>query len=187
MTENEIIEMQKRIGAEPDGFWGPASISACKKHLRALMPAINPWPTTDQESLTRFYGAAGDESQLINLNVEGLGLLYAGKPVRTVRCHDKVSGSLYRILSSISKGPHASLLKKYEGVYANRPMRGGAKPSLHARGAAIDLAADTNGNHVSWPAKATMPLEVMEEFSKEGWVSAGAFWGRDGMHYEATK
>jgi hypothetical protein len=32
-----------------------------------------------------------------------------------------------------------------------------------------------------------MPLEVMEMFAQEGWLSAGAFWGRDAMHSQATK
>jgi hypothetical protein len=27
----------------------------------------------------------------------------------------------------------------------------------------------------------------MEEFAKEGWLSAGAFWSRDAMHFQATK
>jgi hypothetical protein len=187
MNKTEIIEMQKRIGAEPDGFWGLKSIAACQKHLRALMPAVIPWPATDQASLTRFYGVAGDESRLVNMNVEGLGLKYDGKPVKTVRCHDKVSGSLYRILSAISKGPHKAILAQYAGVFNNRPMRGGSLPSLHARGAAIDLAPDSNGNRMSWPVASSMPLAVMEEFAKEGWLSAGAFWGRDAMHFQATK
>jgi hypothetical protein len=66
-------------------------------------------------------------------------------------------------------------------------MRGGSLPSLHARGAAIDLDADNNGNHVAWPVRATMPLEVMEAFAREGWLSAGAAWLRDGMHFQATQ
>lgn len=187
MTRQQIIETQTRIGTTPDGFWGPASIAACQKHLRALMPAVIPWPKTDQASLTAFYGPAGDESRLVNLKVEGLGICYDGKPVKTVRCHDKVSGSLYRILSAISKGPHRAILAQYAGVFNDRPMRGGSLPSLHARGAAIDLAPDSNRNLTYWPVKATMPLEVMEEFSKEGWISAGAFWSRDAMHFQATK
>ncbi len=65
-------------------------------------------------------------------------------------------------------------------------MRGGSTPSLHARGAAVDLDPDYNGNLVSWPAKAAMPLEVMEAFAREGWLAAGAFWGRDAMHFQAT-
>ena len=35
--------------------------------------------------------------------------------------------------------------------------------------------------------KSDMPLEIMEEFAKEGWKSAGAFWGFDSMHQEATR
>ena len=66
-------------------------------------------------------------------------------------------------------------------------MRGGSLPSLHARGAAVDLDPDHNGNGTSWPTRAIMPLEVMEEFAKEGWLAAGAFWGRDSMHMQATQ
>jgi hypothetical protein len=32
-----------------------------------------------------------------------------------------------------------------------------------------------------------MPLEVMEAFAREGWLSAGAFWGRDSMHAQASQ
>jgi hypothetical protein len=45
----------------------------------------------------------------------------------------------------------------------------------------------TNGNHAHWPLTADMPLVVMEEFAREGWLSAGAFWGRDAMHFQATQ
>jgi hypothetical protein len=65
-------------------------------------------------------------------------------------------------------------------------MRNGTLPSLHARGAAIDLDPDDNGLHIPWPVRATMPIEVMEAFAREGWKPAGAFWSRDAMHFEAT-
>lgn len=187
MTRNQIVELQKRIGATPDGFWGPASIKACKDHLRDLMPQDHPWPTTDQASLTKFYGRAGDETQLVNLAVGDLDIRYDGKNVKSIRCHHKVAPSLRRILELISKTPHSWVLKEYGGVYNNRPMRGGSLPSLHARGAAIDLAPSTNANREHWPSSANMPLEVMEEFAKEGWLPAGAFWQRDSMHFQATR
>lgn len=187
MTQNEIKIMQEHIGVEPDGFWGPQSIAACQKHLLSLMPKTNPWPAQDQASLTKFFGAAGDESKLTALNVEGLGLLYEGKPVKVIRCHNKVAQSLERVLQEIAQSPHKSVLTKYAGCYNNRVMRGGSLPSLHARGAAVDFDPDSNGNHVSWPTRATMPLGVMEAFAREGWLSAGAFWSRDGMHFQATR
>ncbi len=186
MIRTQIQAMQDRIGTTPDGFWGPKSIAACQKHLRSLMPSPNPWPKTDQSSLTKFYGAPGDESRLVNLDVHTLCIAYDGKPVRTIRCHERVADSLRRVLEEIAAGPHAPILTEYAGVYNNRPMRGGNLPSLHARGAAIDLAPDTNRLSQAWPKSADMPLEVMEAFAREGWKSAGAFWGYDGMHHEAT-
>lgn len=186
MTTKDIQALQHRVGAVPDGFWGPKSIAACQAHLRRLMPEKNPWPGTTQAALTRFYGAPGDESKLVNLPVEELGLKYDGKPVRTVRCHRKVADSLKRVLVEIAAGPARSVLAQYAGCYNNRPMRNGTLPSLHARGAAIDLDPDDNGLHIPWPVRATMPIEVMEAFAREGWKAAGAFWSRDAMHFEAT-
>ena len=64
MNKAEIIDLQKRLRVEPDGFWGPRSIAASQRHLRALMPAAG-WPKTDQASLNKFYGAAGDELAIV--------------------------------------------------------------------------------------------------------------------------
>lgn len=184
MTTNQIKALQAHIGAVPDGFWGAKSIAACQSHLRRLMPSPNPWPKSDQASLRAFYGAPSDESRLTSLPVAGLGLLYGGRPVKSVLCHTKVAPSLLRVLTALKGHP---ALARYAGVYNNRSMRGGSLPSLHARGAAIDLDPDRNGNHMHWPTRATMPIEVMEAFAREGWLSAGAFWSRDGMHHQATQ
>lgn len=183
MTEEQIKDMQVKIGVEPDGFFGPKSIRACQNYLLSLMPAVHLWPRTDQASLTSFYGRPGDESQLISLDVAGLGVKYEGRVVNTVRCHYKIADSLDRILTSLS-GTHPHIIAEYAGVYNNRVMRGGSLPSMHARGAAIDLWPDRNGNRTPWPTVALMPLGVMEAFSREGCVSAGAFWGRDAMHFQ---
>lgn len=187
MTRTQIATLQSRVGAKPDGFWGPRSTHAAQSHLRALMPSRNPWPATDQASLTRFYGKPGDESRLVNIDVYGLGVKYAGKPVKTVRCHDRVASSLLKVLTDISKSHFAYVLEHYAGVYNNRAMRGGSLPSLHARGAAIDLWPSKNGNMMHWPTRASMPIEVAEIFAAEGWKSAGIFWSRDAMHFEATQ
>jgi hypothetical protein len=186
MTRDRIKSIQIKIGVEVDGFWGPKSIAACQSYLRSLMPAESNWPRPSQESLQGFYGSPGDESRLVSVNVEGLGLRYDGKPVKSIRCHDKVADSLKRALESLAKS-HPDILAQYAGVYNNRTMRGGSLPSLHARGAAIDLAADTNRLSQSWPVSATMPLEVMEAFAREGWVGLGWLIGRDAMHFQATQ
>jgi len=185
MTREQIGAIQSKIGTTVDYFWGPKSIAACQRHLRSLMPSPNPWPKSDQASLTKFYGAAGDESQLVNLPAP-VPMYYEGKRIKTIRCHAKVAASLARALTA-AYAVAPDVVKIYDGCYNNRPMRGGSLPSLHARGAAIDLDAGNNGNLVSWPVRATMPLEVMEAFAREGWLSAGAFWQRDSMHAQATQ
>jgi len=186
MKQAEIQTIQKKVGATPDGFWGPKSIAACQKYLRSLMPSPNPWPKTDQKSLTAFYGAAGDESKLTNLPVAGLGIKYEGKPVKTIRCHAKVADSLLKVLWEL-KETCPEILADYAGCFNNRAMRGGSLPSLHARGAAVDFAPDSNGNLVNWPTKATMPFAYMEAFARQGWLTAGPFWSRDAMHAQATQ
>lgn len=188
MTRDQIIDLQKRIGTTPDGIWGAKSIAACQAHLKALEPKVNPWPESTQAALQAFYGDAGDEEQLVNLNVAAYGVRYDGKPVKSIRCHDKVADSLNRILAILSNMPAGrQVIKQYAGCFNNRPMRGGSLPSLHARGAAIDLDPATNRNRQAWPTSATMPIDVMEIFAAEGWTCAGAAWGRDAMHFQATK
>jgi len=187
MTRAQIITLQQRIGTTPDGFWGPASIRACQAHLRRLMPVPNPWPAANQAALQGRYGSPGDESKLTHIDVTGLGVLYDGRAVRVIRVHRECAESLLRIIRHISAGPFRYVLAEFGGVFNNRTMRGGSSPSLHARGAAIDLMPGTNGLNTHWPTRATMPIEVMEIFAKEGWLPAGAFWSRDAMHFQATK
>lgn len=187
MTTSQIIEIQRHIGTVPDGYWGPKSIHACQLHLCSLMPSPHPWPASDQKSLRKFFGSPGDESNLTNLPVSGLGIRYGGAPVPTVHCHSRVAESLGRVLAAIAASPHAGILAHYDGCYCNRAMRNGSLPSLHAWGSAVDFDSDHNGNLEHWPASAQMPLDVMEMFASEGWMSLGAFIGRDAMHFQATR
>jgi D-alanyl-D-alanine carboxypeptidase len=184
MNSAQIKDTQRIVGAEPDGFWGPKSTAATQRYLRSLMPKPNPWPGSSQAALTEFYGKAGDESRLVNLP-SPVPMFYEGKRIKTIRCHAKVAASLSRALTAAHK-VFPDVVAIYDGCYNNRSMRGGSIPSVHARGAAIDLWASANGNKVHWPTSARMPLGVMEAFAREGWLAAGAFWSRDAMHFQAT-
>lgn len=189
MTTAEIIAMQTKIGVVPDGFWGPKSIAACQAYLRSLMPAPNPWPKPRDAG--EFYGKPGDESNLVMIDLP-YPMFYAGKRVTRTRVHKKCAASLLRILTAIKArmeaAPHIQdEAEDYGGCYNFRLKRGGSSYSMHAYGAAIDLDADDNTFRDSWPMKSDMPLEIMEEFAREGWKSAGAFWGYDAMHFEATQ
>ena len=191
MKAESIIEIQKKIKTTPDGFWGPKSIKAVQKYLTSLMPNPHPWPKSDLLSLKRFYGEPGDESNLVTVEFP-FKTFYEGKTVSKFRCHKKVSDSLIRVLENIEKnyGQEREIMEEaedYGGCYNYRVKRGGSTLSTHAWGIAIDLDADDNSFKDSWPLKADMPLEIMEEFAKEGWLSAGAFWGYDSMHFQATR
>ena len=74
----------------------------------------------------------------------------------------------------------------YYGVYNPRATRGGSVWSMHAWAIAIDLDANRNKNQSHWPVASHMPIRVMECFAREGFTAAGAFWGRDAMHFQAT-
>lgn len=193
MTTPEVVAMQKRLGVLPDGFWGPRSIAACQAHLRALMPVPNPWPAADMHSLRRFYGEPGDESRLVVMAFP-YPMFYDGQRVLTTRVHERCAASLLRVLTAIGRGygggDQCGVMEEaenYGGCYNFRLKRGGTSYSLHAYGAAIDLDADDNAFRDAWPLRADMPLEIMEEFAREGWIAAGAFWGYDAMHFQATR
>lgn len=191
MTTEQITKLQAHVGAEPDGFWGPESILACKRHLRAMMPSRSPWPAADQRSLRSFYGEPGDESRLVTMDFP-YPMYYGGKLVTRTRVNARCADSLHRVLSAIggSYGQQSGIMEEaqdYGGVYNFRLKRGGSTYSLHAYGAAIDLDADDNTFSEHWPMQADMPIEIMECFAREGWVSAGAFWGYDAMHFQATQ
>lgn len=196
MNATEIREMQQTINDKGfplvvDGFWGPKSQAACRAYLRSLMPNPNPWPGTSQAELRAFYGTPGDESNLISIEFP-YRMLYDGRAVTKTRVHKKCAASLLRVLNAIAgrfnDAPDiVDEASDYGGCFNFRPKRGGTSWSLHAWGAAIDLDADDNTYKNSWPMQSDMPLEIMEEFAKEGWKSGGAWWGYDSMHFEATR
>ena len=191
MTTDEIRAMQRRVGAKDDGFWGRKSIAACQAHLMRMMPHPHPWPGQGQESLQSFYGAPGDESRLVKIEFP-YPMFYDGKRVTHTRVNERCADSLVRVLKNIGRsyGSRSDVMDEaqdYGGVFNFRPKRGGTSWSCHAYGAAIDLDADDNTFRDSWPMKADMPLEIIEEFAREGWLSAAAFWGYDAMHFQATR
>ena len=151
------------------------------------MPTPHPWPTGDESSVIRRFGEPGDTEQLVNARVDGLGLKYGGLPIKTIRCHRLVATSLVEIIHEIASSPAAWILGEYAGCYNVRPMRDGSRLSKHAWGIAIDFAPATNGLRANWPRAASMPIEAMEAFARQGWLAAGAFWSRDAMHFQTTQ
>jgi hypothetical protein len=196
MTRAEIIRTQERIGTVGDGFWGPQSIAACQRHLRGMMPSPHPFPVEGSAEFLEFFGPHGEEnghtppSRKITLPFT---IYYDQTPVTALRVHERCADSLLGVFERLAavypdeSSRRAAGILAYGGLYNPRLKRGSTQSwSMHAWMNAIDLNPGKNGNKTSWPVSATMPIEVMECFAQEGWLSAGAFWGRDAMHFQAT-
>jgi len=188
MKTEEIKRLQERVGAKPDGFWGPKSIEACQKYLRSLGPVPSPWPRS--KDVEKFYGKPADKDNLVTIDVPQMTYIGGAKPQKTskVTCHVKIADSLKAILEDLKDNPAtAFILDEWAGCYNHRNMRGSDRLSLHSWGIAVDFWPRYNGMYTQWPLVAQMPIEVMEVFCKHGWTAAGAFWGRDAMHFQATR
>lgn len=186
--------MQAKIGTTVDGFWGPQSIAACQRYLKRLMPNPNPFPR--QANVTAFYGPHGAPNGFTPPTTTitlPFPIFYGSTRVTTLKPHRLCAQSLLNVFNRLAVAfpttadRRAAGILTYDGLYNPRRMRGNSGAwSMHAWAIAIDFNAASNGNQTHWPARATMPLEVMECFAAEGWLPAGAFWGRDAMHFQAT-
>ena len=183
MKTELIKEIQKEVGTEVDGFWGPKSKAACQAYLRSLAPDPHPWPL--QSRAREFFGDPGDH--LTRIDVTGLGVKYDGKDVGSILCHEKVADDLLAILREIAASPWADVLSRYAGCHNDRSMLGSNVPSMHAYGVAVDIDPDTNGMRAPWPAAANMPWGVVKIFARHGWTSGGGMWNYDAMHFQAPK
>ena len=194
MTQREIKEIQKKVGAVPDGFFGPNSIARCQVYLREMMPDPHPFPR--QRDVTDFYGPHGQKgghTPPMKMIVLPFTVYFEGTPLPQIRAHEKVADSLLCVFQRLyeiyptSEAQAEAGVNVFDGVYNPRPIRGGSSWSKHAWAIAIDLDAGRNSNMSNWPYRAHMPLEVFECFAKEGWLNAGAYWCRDAMHAEACQ
>lgn len=170
------------------------------------------FPRSDADSLCKFYG------QPWKVNVDGeldwdphyeaayitrisapYDMWMGNDKITKIACHKKIAISLQAVLSQVAKELNAHERKffhldQYGGCFNQRPIRGTVgrltknKVSLHAYGAAIDLAPHLNPLGAFYdPAKKMMPPEVIEIFKKNGWRWGGDFKQRpDCMHFEGT-
>lgn len=199
MTLSEIIQTQEHIGTKGDGFWGPMSIKACQKHLKDLMPSSARFPVEGTKEFIAFYGPHGEKDGFTPPGKK-IQLPFAlhlfgdqNRLVKTLTPHEKCVDSLLAVFERLAvafpniESRMAAGILDYFGIYNPRFKRGSTNSwSMHAWMNAIDLNPSRNGNRIAWPITAKMPIEVMECFVLEGWLPAGAFWGRDAMHFQAT-
>lgn len=186
-----VGKVQRWLDVDADGWAGPGTNRAWDA---ATSEKKSSWPAPDERSLIQFYGSPGP-SGLITVPIPyPMRLAWDhGSVVRRITCNRKVAESLVICLEGIMElygdlsAVQDARMDLYSGCYNLRRQRGGRSWSLHAWGAAIDLDSLRNGNHTPWPSIATMPVEVVDIFEEHGWKSGARAWGRDAMHFQATR
>jgi hypothetical protein len=115
---------------------------------------------------------------------------WSNQPVIRIACHHKIADHLEAALREVGAKFNAEDRAKFQldrcgGCYNFRSKRGGSNLSVHAYGAAIDLAPSLNPLGRRYGAVPNMmPMEVVRIFEKHG-ARWGGLWRRgDAMHFE---
>lgn len=199
MTKKQIIKLQTYLNVDPDGFWGPISTKKARDHLNGIAPHPSKFPTQREvHTNTSPYGRNGVRDgysppfEVIDLPFSLYLYGDSRERIETLSPHPHCAKSLQQVFINLAEvyPDEESRLKagilNYYGIYNPRMIRGGRVPSMHSYRNAIDLDATNNKNKNHWPIRSSMPIQVMECFAREGWLSAGAMWSRDAMHFQAT-
>ncbi len=188
----------KGYDVDVDGKAGPVTEKAWRAEVGGGAPTEpslprGSWPPPDQPSLLAYYGVPGKNLVQIDLPYPMRLAWDLTTTVNRITCHERVAGSLRRILARIGElyGNDLGLIRearmdRFGGCYNLRKMRDRDLWSVHAWGAAIDLDPEGNGLQEPWPLRARMPREVIDQFELEGWTSLARAIGRDAMHFQAT-
>ena len=191
-----VRAVQGRLGLLDDGKDGPLTWGAIAERLGADLPAPagSDLPADRESEIIKVYGRAGNEQSLTRFTFPYRMRLYnTQRVIKGHRCHRLCKPDLEAILETARdelglEFLQAHDLDTYYGCYDDRSMRGRSRArSRHSWGIAIDLAAHVNGLNTRWPARATMPVEMVEIFERFGWKSGGRAWGKDAMHFQRTK
>lgn len=202
-TKARIERIQQELGVKDDGILGNQTLTAleAKFGIARFIENPGPFPADNDAAIRSFYGEPGNESALVRVQFPYEMQLYerGGQTITSHRCHAKVADSLRAVLQEILDtfgedwiAYHG--LNVFGGIYNYRQMRGGRSLSRHSWGIAIDINPGENSMHTPWraenvgrPGWANMPVEAVEIFEKHGWKSGGRAWGKDAMHFQATK
>jgi peptidoglycan hydrolase-like protein with peptidoglycan-binding domain len=206
-TIGAISLFQARAGVPVDGLIEPGGLTDIRlasAQSQPVKPGVaagaaaelgkQDWPKDDDAALTAYFGEAG--SNIVKMTLPyPMRLAWDTKTVvNTISVNAKVVDSLTRIFNAILKhygsleAVREARMDLYAGAFNKRRMTGNANRwSRHSWGIAIDIDSANNAFNAKWPGRATMPLEVVEIFEAEGWLSGARAWGKDAMHFQATK
>ncbi len=204
----QLVMKQNGIAVGPiDGIAGPVTERAREKWAAtdwrsilnqplatdSRMPeTLAQWPK--QRDMERFFGAAG--TNLVQIAVPfPLRLAWnLNQSVHRITVNKKIAGPTQAALEEIRDAYGARNICKlridvWGGCFNNRPMRGGARLSTHAYGAAHDWDPVNNALRAT-RKDASLSRPEYEKFwdawTKQGFLSLGKARDFDWMHIQAT-
>lgn len=139
------------------------------------------------KEIVKVFGDCKDpkfEAKYIKLFPLPYPLFYDGNEIRRARCHHLLIDNFTAVFLEIAGLGLQSFVQNYAGIYNNRPVRGGRKPSTHSWGIAIDLEPS------KYPLGSAnrFPKQIVDVFIKYGFFYGGYFSGRkDPMHFQFCK
>lgn len=109
--------------------------------------------------------------------------LEMGAIPKKLYCNKRMVGPLTTAFTNIIARGLVVQLKTWDGCFNIRKKRGGATPSLHSWGLAIDINAAWNG----FGKVPTMSKELVACFTDAGFDWGGTWSKPDGMHFQLSK
>lgn len=206
LTRAAVAAFQRDRGLVADGLPGPVTQSHLfpEPPIPALERDIDPpraepadivpiWPR--QAEVERVFGAPGGHQTLLTPPYPMRLAWQTRTPVPRFSihemCHDSALRCLTRVADAYDAAARADLgLDLWGGCLNVRPMRGGARLSMHAWGIAIDFDPDRNA--LTWGAdRARLARPDAATFwriwAEEGWVGLGRARDYDWMHVQAAR
>ncbi|MBI9111453.1 hypothetical protein [Maridesulfovibrio ferrireducens] len=181
-----------------DGYWGIKTSSAydliLSKNDNEENFKIPTWPNSSMKELVHCYGQIGVNQTRITLPYPHKLAWDTDTIVNSYLCHEKVHDSLKRVLTRTllhygNEKIEQLNLNLWGGCLNVRTMRGGAKPSTHSWGIAVDY--DPGHNQLKWGRdKALFAKSEYDAWwsfwEEDGWTSLGRTKDRDWMHIQAA-
>lgn len=205
-TDKAIRAFQRLNGLNPDGIVGPKTseelFDEAPLPIRDYVPpfpapiAANTWPR--QKDVPSFFGPAGGSRATagrVTLPIKFRLAWDLDEQIGSFKCHDLVAAPMEAIWNQTVQHYGEQRFRElrldlFGGCYANRPMRGGSRPSMHAYGIAYDV--DPEHNQLKWTRdRATLDDAAYDPFWRiveaTGAVSLGRVANFDWMHFQFAR
>lgn len=155
----------------------------------------NNWPNNALKDINKFYGDVGTNQTKVDLPYPCYLAWDKNYTINRFTCHEKVADSIYRIMSRTLDTYGMDEIQRLEldnwgGCLNVRKARGSGWQSRHSWGMAVDWSpernrlkqpfADSQFSHPDY-------TDWLDFWEFEGWLVGGRRWGRDAMHFQATK